>query len=84
MNALIATYDHDLIALKRLQPSTSILVDKDSQPFENMPNATKPVLERVVDEAIVRGNDDVGPSNHVSPMQQPYSNIPQVPNLFCP
>lgn len=81
---MIATYDHDLIALKKLQPNTSILVDKDSQPFVNMPDATKLVLERAIDEATVRGNDDAGPSNHISLMRQLDSDISQVPNLICP
>ena len=68
MNALIATYGHDLIALKMLHSTTSNPILKDFQPIENMGDTAKAIVERVVVEAIVRGKDEVGPSNRVSPM----------------
>ncbi|KAJ9678130.1 hypothetical protein PVL29_022891 [Vitis rotundifolia] len=55
MNNLTAAYGRNLIALKNLQPSPSILVDEDFQPFENMADVVEPVVERPVDEAIVEG-----------------------------
>ena len=84
MNALIATYVHDLIALKMLHSITSNPILKDFQSIENMGDTTKAIVERVVVEAIVRGKDEVGPSNRVSPMQEVNSNICQVPNLIHP
>lgn len=76
MNNLIVAYGHDLIALKNLQPSPSIPVDEDFQPFENMTDAVEPVIERPVDEATIEGDDDGGPSNHVFPREQDNSNTP--------
>lgn len=70
INNLTTTYGYNLIALKKLQFSPSIFVDEDFQPFKNMNDATEPVVERPVNEAIVEGDDDVGPSNDVSPRQQ--------------
>ncbi|KAL6339339.1 hypothetical protein AAG906_028068 [Vitis piasezkii] len=57
MNALIAAYDRDLIALKMLHPNTSNPTLEDFQPIENMGDTTEVVVERVVDEAIVRCED---------------------------
>ncbi|KAL6338678.1 hypothetical protein AAG906_021495 [Vitis piasezkii] len=74
MNNLIIAYGHDLIALKSLQPSPSIPVDEDFQPFENMADVVEPVVERLVDEATVEADDDGGPSNHVSPREQDDSD----------
>ena len=53
MNNMIAAYRCNLIALKKLQPSPSIPVDEDFQPLKNMTDAAKPVIERLIDEAIV-------------------------------
>lgn len=70
INNLTIAYGCYLIALKKLQSSPSIFVDEDFQPFKNMVDATEPIVERPVNEAIVEGDDDVGPSNDVSPRQQ--------------
>ncbi|KAJ9678059.1 hypothetical protein PVL29_022829 [Vitis rotundifolia] len=69
MNNLIVAYGHNLITLKKLQPNPSIPIDEDFQPFENMADVAEPIVERPVDEAIVKGDDDVGPPNDVSPRQ---------------
>ena len=82
MNNMIATYSCNLIALKKLQPSPSIPVDEDFQPLKNMTDVAEPVIERLIDEAIVRGDNDTRPSNHVSPRQQDDSEIPQFQTLY--
>ena len=64
---MIAAYSRNLIALKKLQLSPSIPIDEDFQPFKNMTDAEEPLIERLIDEAIVRGDNDTRPSNHVSP-----------------
>ncbi|KAL6319923.1 hypothetical protein AAG906_036999 [Vitis piasezkii] len=40
---------------------------EDFQPFKNMTDAEEPLIERLIDEAIVRGDNDTIPSNHISP-----------------
>ena len=77
MNNMIAAYSCNLIALKKLQPSPSIPIDEDFQPFKNMTDAVEPVIERLIDEAIVQEDNDTRLSNHVSPRQQDDSDIPQ-------
>ena len=68
MNAMIATYGCNLIALKMLHPITFNPILEDFQPIENMDDTVEIIAERVVDEAIVRGEDEASPSNSISPM----------------
>ena len=49
-----------------------------------MVDATVSVVERPINEVIVEGDDDVGPSNDVSPRQQDDCDTSQVPNLIPP
>ena len=84
MNAMIAAYGCNMIALKMLHPTTFNPILEDFQPIENMDDTIEIVVERVVDEAIVRGEDETSPSNRISPMQKENSNICQVPNLIHP
>lgn len=68
MTNLIAAYGCDLIALKKLQPSLSIPVEEDFQPFKNMANTTK---------LVVGGDNDAKPSNDISPRQQDDYDTPK-------